>query len=68
MEVTEKQGAIARDAGSCIFVTDLEAHRTDWKRAVRIILNAVSSCRIKAFLMTMLKRSDFFRINTLATF
>lgn len=38
MDVTEKQGAIARDDGSCVLVTDLEAHRTDWKRAVRIIL------------------------------
>ena len=68
MDVTEKQGAIARVAGSCIFVTDLEAHRTDWRRAERIILNARTSCRIKAFLTTMLKRSEFFRINTLATF
>lgn len=38
MDVTEKQGAIARDDGSFVLVTDLEAHRTDWKRAVRIIL------------------------------
>ena len=38
MDVTEKQGAIARDDGSCALVTDLEAHRTDWKRAIRIIL------------------------------
>lgn len=38
VDVTEKQGAIARDAGSCVLVTDLEAHRTDWNRAVRIIL------------------------------
>ena len=43
MDVTEKQGAIARDAGSCVLVTDLEAHRTDWKRAVRIILNVLMS-------------------------
>ena len=41
VDVTERQEAIARDAGSCVLVTDLEAHRTDWKRAVRIILNVV---------------------------
>lgn len=39
MVVTERQGAIARDDGSCVLVTDLDAHRTDWRRAVRIILN-----------------------------
>ena len=41
MDVTEKQGAIVRDAGSCVLVTDLEAHRKDWRRAVRIILNVM---------------------------
>ena len=41
MNVTEKHGAIVRDAGSCVLVTDLEAHRTDWRRAVRIILNVM---------------------------
>ena len=41
MDVTEKQGAIVRDAGSCVLVTDLEAHRTDCRRAVRIILNVM---------------------------
>ena len=41
MDETEKQGAIVRGAGSCVLVTDLEAHRTDWRRAVRIILNVM---------------------------
>ncbi len=41
MEATEKQGAIARDVGSGVLVTDLETHRTDWKRAVRIMLNVL---------------------------
>ena len=41
MDVTEKQGEIVRDAGSCVLVTDLEVHRTDWRRAVRIILNVM---------------------------
>ena len=42
MDVTKKQGAIVRDAGICVVVTtDLEAHRTDWRRAVRIILSVM---------------------------
>ena len=41
MDVTEKQGAIVRDAGSCVLVTDLEAHRTDWRKLVRIILEVM---------------------------
>ena len=41
MDVTEKQGAIVRDAGSCVLVADLEAHRMDWRRVARIILNAM---------------------------
>ncbi len=41
MEATEKQGAIARDVGNCVLVTDLETHRTDWKMAVRIMLNVL---------------------------
>ena len=41
MDVTEKQGAIVRAAGSCVLITDLEAHRTEWRRAVRIILNVM---------------------------
>ena len=41
MDVTEKHGAVVRGAGSFVLVTDLEAHRMDWKRAVRIILNVI---------------------------
>ena len=41
MDVTEKQGAIVRDAGSCVLVTDLEAHRMDWRKVVRIILKVM---------------------------
>ena len=41
MDGTERQGAIARDAGSCVLVTDLEAHRADWNRAARIILKVL---------------------------
>lgn len=37
----ERQGAIARETGSCVVVTDLEAHLTDWNKAARIILNGV---------------------------
>ena len=45
MDATEKQGAIARDVGSCVLVTDLEAHRMDWESAVRIMLNVpMSGC------------------------
>ena len=43
MEVTEKHGAIGRDAGNCVLATDLEAHRIEWKRAVRIILKVLTS-------------------------
>ena len=41
--MTEKHGAIGRDAGRCVLATDLEAHRTEWKRAVRIILKVLTS-------------------------
>ena len=37
----EEHGAIERVAGTCLLVTDLEAHRTDWNRAVRIISNVL---------------------------
>lgn len=40
--MTEKHGAIGRDAGSCVLATDLEAHRIEWKRAVRIILKVLT--------------------------
>ena len=43
MDATEKHGAIARNAGSRVLVTEPEAHRTEWKRALRIILNVLSS-------------------------
>ena len=39
--MTDKHGAIVRDAGSFVFVTDLEADRMDCKRAVRIILRVI---------------------------
>lgn len=41
--MTEKHGAIGRDTGSCVLATDLEAHRIEWKRAVRIILKVLIS-------------------------
>ena len=43
MYVKEKHGAIGRDAGSCVLATDLEAHRIEWNRAVRIILKVLTS-------------------------
>ena len=43
MDVTERQGAIAREAGSCVLLSDLEAHRMDWRRVGRIILNSLVS-------------------------
>ena len=54
MDVTEKQGAIVRDAGSFVLVTDLEAHRTDWKRAVRIILNVMMAGCVRQTVMCLL--------------
>ncbi len=41
MDETERQGAIAREAGSCVLATDFEAHLTDWNKAARIILNGL---------------------------
>lgn len=33
----DREGVINRDAGSCVRTVDLEAHRTDCKKAARII-------------------------------
>lgn len=41
MGVTVKQGVIVRDAGRCVLVADLEAHRTECRREARIILNTI---------------------------
>lgn len=58
--MTEKHGAIVRDAGTCDLVTDLEAHRMDWNRAVRIILNVLIQFDGDiVFSVMMLKSSNF---------
>jgi len=41
VDVTEKQGVIARDAGRCFLTTDLEAQRTDCRKAARIIMRSL---------------------------
>lgn len=41
VDVTERQGVIARDAGSCVLTADLEAQRTDCRTAARIIMRSL---------------------------
>lgn len=39
--VTERQGVVARDGGRCVLIADLEAQRTDCRKAARIILRVL---------------------------
>lgn len=43
MDVTKRQGTIAREAGRCVLTADLEAQRTDCKKAARIIMRSLES-------------------------
>lgn len=37
----DREGVVNREAGSCVRTADLEAHRTDCKKAARIMLKVV---------------------------
>lgn len=37
----DREGVVNREAGSCVRTADLEAHRTDCKKAVRIMSNVL---------------------------
>jgi hypothetical protein len=38
VDVTERQGVVARDAGRCVLIADLETQRTDCRKTARIIM------------------------------